>query len=182
MNFYLIIGLVGTILFFIKLVSTLAGAHIEMSDLDDVGHHDMGGDSTDHFQLFSYQSILAFCMLFGWSGLAYSREFGFNPITSLGLATVTGVFGALINAVLMGLIRKLNHSPLYITPRVGTIARVYFRIPEKGQGRGKIVLENNGRLEEFDAVSDNEAIESQALVQIVATLNENDFVVKRLTN
>ena len=145
----------------------LSGMDIEDAD---------GGDSTDHFELLSYQSILAFLMTFGWSGLAYTKEFVLGTELSFVLAFLSGVGGSFISAGSMYLLRKLNHVPTYNKPSIGTVGRVYFRIPAKGGGKGKIVLENHGRVEEFDATSESEAIESQTLVEVIN--NETDLVVK----
>lgn len=170
----MVLALVGTVLFTIKLVMALTGSDlgIEMADGDDLHH----GDSTDHFELLSYQSILAFVMTFGWSGLAFTRDFQLGNEISFILAFLSGIGGAFLSAGSMYLLQKLNHTPKYTKPSVGSLGRVYFRIPAKGQGKGKIVLENFGRIEEFDATSENEAIESQTLVEIVS--NENDLIVK----
>ncbi len=173
MNFYLVLALVGTILFTIKLVMALTGSDlgIEMADGDELEH----GDSTSHFELLSYQSILAFVMTFGWSGLAFSREFGLGNEVSFILAFLSGVSGAFISAGSMYLLQKLNHVPKYEKPKVGDIGRAATAIPANREGLGLMSINNNGRVEELPVLSD-EQIPMHSLVSIVD--NETQIVVK----
>ena len=182
MNYYLVLALVGTVLFTFKVISMLAGHHVNLSDAEDVGHvdidhHDDGDDADGEFKIWSYQSVLAFLMVFGWSGLAFTNDMGVDNNTAMLLATLSGTGGALISAGSMYLLNKLNSSSVFLLPKVGEVCKVYQRIPAKGDGIGKILSNVNGRVEEFSAVSETSAIESGSYVTVVQS-DQNPLIVK----
>ena len=71
---YMVIALVGTGLFFIKLVLFLYGADADI---------DINFGSVHAFEVLSLQSILATLMGVGWAGLALHYEFDTSIFTTL---------------------------------------------------------------------------------------------------
>ncbi|NNL66916.1 MAG: hypothetical protein HKP30_11775, partial [Myxococcales bacterium] len=139
---YLVMALAGTFLFLLRLGFALfVGADIDMdADVDA----DVGSDAS--FSLFSLLSILAFFMGAGWMGLACRLEWGVGRFGSAMAALGFGGAMMLFASLLMYGTRRLNQEITYdVGTAVGTTARVYARIPAKGEGAGQVEVTVSGR-------------------------------------
>ena len=170
LNPYLIIALIGTLLFTIKLALFLYGAD---SDIDF--------ESAHAFEVLSLQSILATLMGAGWFGLALQNEFAASSLTTLILAISFGVVCGLFSSALMYWLRKLNYIPTTKQPSVDAQGIVYLEIPVQRSGRGKIELVVEGQKKIIDAISDEaKPIASFSEIKVVEVLSAHLVVVQKL--
>jgi hypothetical protein len=173
---YLVLALVGTIFFVLRLVLALFFG-VDHGDVDgsmsDVGH----GDST--FSMFSLLSILAFFMGAGWMGLTCRVNWDMSSMTSAMAAAGFGFVLMIMASGLMALTRSLNHVVEYdLETAVGHTASVYMSIPERGEGRGQIKVTVSGRLKMMDAVSNGPRIPEFQSVKVVSVRDDGTFVVE----
>lgn len=180
-NVYLFLAVVSSVLFTIRVVTLFLG--VDILDLDGDGHFGDYGeikDSTEAFDIFSYQSILSFLMGLGWGGLTFHNNLGYGSVKTLLFSTVCGVGMALLSTFLMKALKKLNSgSSEQVIPVSGKVGKVYVKIPKGGVG--KVMIENKGRLEEFDAVStDGVDLESNSQVEVLDSTN--DILIVKQTN
>jgi hypothetical protein len=174
---YLVMALVGTIFFFLRLVIALfLGGDADVDgDLADVG----GGDSA--FSMFSLLSILAFFMGAGWMGLSCRVDWGLSSMVSAIAATGFGTALMLLASGLMAFARKLNRSVEYdLESAVGKTASVYMSIPERGKGRGQIKVAVSGRLKMIDAISSGAKIPEFKSVKVLSVRDDCAFIVEPL--
>jgi hypothetical protein len=172
---YLIMALVGTTFFALRLVLALFfGGDTDVDgDLGDVGH----GDSA--FSMFSLLSILAFFMGAGWMGLTCRIDWGLSSMVSAMAATGFGAVLMMMAAGLMALTRSLNQVVEYdLETAVGHIASVYMSIPQRGDGRGKIKVNVSGRLKMMDAISNGPAIAEFKSVKVLSVRDDGTFIVE----
>jgi hypothetical protein len=142
--------------------------------LDHAGHgaadihlHDAGG-TEDAFKIFSFYSISAFLMMFGWSGLAgmHQLELGVGLSTVLGL--VVGAVVMWLTARFFGAMKKLTSTgaQFKIEELPGLRGSVYQRIPG-GEGKGVIQVTVQGMTREVEAISETGvALESFTPVEV----------------
>jgi hypothetical protein len=173
---YLIMALVGTVFFVLRLVIALffGGDSGDLDgDLGDVGH----GDSA--FSMFSMLSILAFFMGAGWMGLTCRIDWGLGSFVSAVSATGFGLVLMLMAAGLMAFTRSLNQVVEYdLKTAVGHIASVYMSIPARGEGRGQIKVAVSGRLKMMDAISNGPPIEEFKSVKVLSVRDDGTFIVE----
>lgn len=172
---YLIMALVGTVFFLLRLLLALFfGGDADMDgDLADVGH----GDSA--FSFFSLLSILAFFMGAGWMGLTCRIDWGLGSILSATISTGFGVVLMLMASGLMAFARSLNQSVEYdLATAVGHTASVYMSIPARGDGRGQIKVNVSGRLKMVDAISNGPPIREFKSVKVLSVRDDGTFVVE----
>jgi len=172
---YLIMALVGTVFFLLRLLLALFfGGDADMDgDLGDVGH----GDSA--FSFFSLLSILAFFMGAGWMGLTCRIDWGLGSILSATYSTGFGLVLMLLASGLMAFARSLNQSVEYdLATAVGHTASVYMSIPKRGDGRGQIKVNVSGRLKMVDAISNGPPIGEFKSVKVLSVRDDGTFVVE----
>lgn len=180
---YTMIAAVSSILFVIQLVLMAIGA----------GHHDTSGfnsgDATDTvaghegaaatFQLFSVQSVLAFLMGFGWTGLGGLNEWNLSRGVTVLLSFVVGLGFLVLSAFLNSQIRRLNSEPKYnIKDCIGKTGTVYVSIPESKEGMGQVTVTVSGRKRTLQARSTGGPIAAFATVKIVAVDDDEHVTVE----
>jgi hypothetical protein len=84
-------------------------------------------------------------------------------------------------ARLMFYLTKLAHSgTLNVKNLLGSMGTVYLRIPPKGEGRGKVIVQTSERLVEFDAVTEGDTgIPNNSDIRVIDILGENVLVVEK---
>jgi hypothetical protein len=173
---YLIIALVGTLLFLIRLGFTYfggAGGDFEV---------DGDFDSDASFSYFSVLSILAFFMGAGWMGLACRLDWGFGRLTSSLLSAGFGFAMMVAASGLSYMARRLNLTIDYdVRTAIGRTGRVYLTIPEKGKGHGQVEVSVSGRRKVVNAVSAGPRLEAFSDVQIVDARDDDTLVAGPLT-
>jgi hypothetical protein len=172
---YLIMALVGTVFFVLRLVVALffGGDGDVDGDLADVG------DGDGAFSMFSLLSILAFFMGAGWMGLTCRLDWGLSSMVSAMASTGFGLALMLLASGLMAFARSLNQTRGYdLETAVGKIASVYMSIPERGQGRGQIKVAVSGRLKMMDAISNGPRIEEFKSVKVLSVRDDGTYVVE----
>jgi hypothetical protein len=172
---YLIMALVGTVFFTLRLLLALFfGGDGDMDgDLADVG------DGDGAFSMFSLLSILAFFMGAGWMGLTCRIDWGLSSIVSAAAATGFGLVLMLLASGLMAFARSLNQTASYdLNTAVGHTASVYMSIPERGEGRGQIKVTVSGRLKTIDAISTGPAISEFKSVKVVSVRDDGTYIVE----
>jgi len=173
---YLIMALVGTVFFLLRLLVALFfggdGGDLD-GDLSDVGHADSA------FSMFSLLSILAFFMGAGWMGLTCRIDWELNSMVSAMAATGFGLALMIMASALMAFARSLNQVVEYdLGTAVGKTASVYMSIPERGEGRGQIKVTVSGRLKMMDAISSGPPIPEFKSVRVLSVQDDGTFVVE----
>ena len=177
-TFYFLMAAIGTLLFLLRLVLTIfAGVD---GDVDFDG--DIEGGLEAHgadFSLFSLLSIVSFIMGAGWMGLACRVQWGMGSMPTFFAACGFGLFLMLISSFGMWQMRRMNVAGGYDPKNaVGRTARVYLRIPAKGEGQGQVQVDLDGSQRVMHAVSKGPAIESFATVTILDVRDGETFIVE----
>lgn len=108
------------------------------------------------FRLITMQGIIAFFSIFGWTGLLFMK--GGLPVWAASiLAFICGFLGMfLMGLALWGMQKIQSDGTLNIKFALGKTGEVYIPIPGKREGSGKVMVEVQDQLQEFEAVSDDE--------------------------
>lgn len=173
---YLIMALVGTLFFVLRLVFALffgGDAGDLDGDMSDVGHADSA------FSMFSLLSILAFFMGAGWMGLTCRVDWDLSSMVSAMAAAGFGIVLMAMASGLMAFARTLNQVVEYdVKTAIGKTASVYMTIPERGKGAGQIKVTVSGRLKMMDAISSGPRIPEFQSVKVLSVGDDGTFVVE----
>jgi hypothetical protein len=166
----------GSALVLQTLLLMLGGGDAD-GDVDADADGDAGHGGHDLISLRAITSFLTFFGLAGWGG----TEAGWSTPLTMGVAVLAGVAMLLVVAALTSLRRRVD-SQGNVDPRnaVGSSARVYLRIPEKGAGEGKITVSLQGRSLEYPAVSSGPALLTGSEVRVLRLTTPNTFEVEPL--
>jgi hypothetical protein len=145
----------------------------------DLGHHP---DSSAAFKILSIQAIAAFLMGFGWGGLGVVRGWGLPFLAGLAVGVVTGsAMTWTLGKLLMWIGRMQSSGTLPFESALYEEGVVYVTIPAARAGRGVVRVVVNDRMQYYPAVTDGDALASQAAVRITAVNEDHTLTVERVT-
>ncbi len=175
-NIFLYTAIFSTVLYVIKMaVFMIAGGDTEVSsDFDTMTEADVS------FNFVSLQSILAFFMGFGWSGLACVIQFQTTYKSAFVTGFIVGFVFMYLSAYLMFSIKKLNKKVIYdYKTLIGKEGKAYINIPPKKEGQ--IEIDFNNKLSILEAVNnDDETIEAFAAIKVIKAENNKIYITKNL--
>jgi membrane protein implicated in regulation of membrane protease activity len=193
-TFFVICATIGGVFFMFRLVLQFAGvfgdadmdhdvdADVDVHDLGDhvdgsIDHADAVGPADFSFQLFTFQGLTGFFLMFGLVGYAARRQFNAGMTVSLVAAIAAGLLMVLLISWLFSFFRKMQHSgTLDLKNAIGSSGRIYLTVP--GQGTGKVEVKFQGRVSVLDAVSrDNVELKTDTRVKVVDVVSGNMLVV-----
>ena len=165
--------------------SDIGDADIDADAADGVfGAELTDGDSDpsglDGLRIFSVRGIIAFFVVFGWTGILLD-SLSLSPVISVGVGAVAGFLIMLLIALLFRAVMKLE-SDGNVDNRnaLGVSGTVYLKIPPNREGTGKVNIMIQGSYCERDAVTDeNEALPTGCEIVVMSLSGQNTLVVKR---
>lgn len=173
---YWALAIPSTLLFLIQLVTTFLVGDFD-SDVPDADL-EVEGDGGIGFQFFTFKNMVAFFMLFSWTGIA-CLDSGYSMLTTIIVSLLSGLAMMTVMATLFYYLSKLHQSgTLKIDRAVGKIGETYLRIPGNRGGFGKIQLTLQGSVHEFDALTDQEEdIPTGTIIQIIQVIDNSKMLV-----
>jgi hypothetical protein len=163
-------------------VGTIVGAHdtAAAAGQEAPAEGTTGAGDIVSFRLFTFQSILVFLVVFGWTGVAMSANHATPGYVDILVAFLAGAAGLFLTAwMFYGLMKLQNSGNVRLTNAVGLEGEVYIPIPPDGKGQGKVNLLLQGRWIECDAMTNGlEALKTGQAVRIVGLFGGSVLVVE----
>ncbi len=148
MNFFLIIGGLGFVLF---LISIFGGGEHDFDHDAEIDSADSDGNNDDGSSFFSYRTIVTFMTAFGAAG-ALAKHFGLSMLWSSVIGVVVGIAFGLFAWWLMRLAFRQQASSLVTSADIlGKTAIVNIQIT--GSNLGEISVEAKGQRKCYQAKS-----------------------------
>ncbi len=164
------IAIPSTLVLLLQVIMEVCGFDFGGDDLDvDIGdatdwevseNVDLSGDTVmsdvSAMRFFTFQGIVAFFAIFGWSSILALKG-GSDNVIAIFIGTVFGLLAMYVVAKVLQLVSKLTQSgTLDIKNALGENGRVYLTIPPRGEGYGKVNVTVQGNLQEFEALNNSE--------------------------
>lgn len=142
------------------------------SDIDPTG--------LDSLRIFTVRGIIAFLVVFGWTGFVLDRA-DVSLWIAIPVSAAAGFLMMYILGVLMRSIMKLrNDGNLDNRNALGTSGRVYLTVPPERSGEGKVNVLLQGSYVERDAVTDEkEPIPTGTEIVVTGLSGQTTLVVNR---
>jgi len=178
---YSTMAVVGTLLFLIKILLLVFAGDFDIdSDLTEIdGGFEMDGGTT--FSLISVQSVLAFFMGTGWTGLAALHEWNMESFSALVTAVLVGIVFMTISSFLTLKMKGLNSQTKFnIHDAIEKTGRAYTTIPAKGDGVGQVELTVGGKQQILQAMSVDEEIKSFDAVKVISVDDSGSLHVTKV--
>ena len=138
-------------------------------------------------QVLSFRTIVAGATFFGLGGLAggYAVEdFGLpaalKPFLSIGIAMLLGLSAIYVVHYLYRWMYSLRYDGS-INPQtlIGASGTVYVRIPPQGTTGGKVLVNQQGRTMEYEAITQDEELKAGTPVKVLRAISETIIEVAK---
>jgi hypothetical protein len=179
------IAIPGTIILIIQTLLLIFGIggegaefdtpEIEAADLTTTGEGGFGV-----MGLFTFQGIVAFFCVLGWSGVVFLNATG-SPAVSVAAGILLG-FGAMLGVgKIIRLSAKLQHvGNINMKLLIGETGTVYIPIPDDKTKRGKVNVQVGERMVECEAISEGGALATNTSVRVTDILAGNILIVEKI--
>lgn len=172
---YYYIAIFATVLFICRLIlfSFTGGGESEV-----IADFNTETDTDPSFGFFSFQSITAFFMGFGWMGYAALSQFYFGHKMSFILAFAVGFMFMFTSATLMFMAKKLEKNVSNDkNDALNKVGRAYTSFHPNSNGQ--VEVEFNGKLQVVNAInSTKESINSFDLIRVIKVQNDILYIEK----
>lgn len=172
------IAIPASLIFIIQTIMTFMG-----TDSSDGLQADFDGDLSGAeapFQLFSLRNLINFLLGFSWTGISFYTTISNKPLL-IGLSLVVGVLFVYFFFLIIRQVQKLAEDNSFkITNTLNKTAEVYLTIPENKKGKGKVMISVNGAYHELEAMTENDRIQSGAVVKVVRIESGNILIVETI--
>lgn len=167
-----------SLIFIIQTIMTFMGADasdgVEVDFDGDLGHTDAP------FQLFSLRNLINFLLGFSWTGISFYTTIS-NTLLLVILSLVVGILFVYLFFLILKQVHKLAEDNSFnIIHTLHKTAEVYLTIPGNKKGKGKILISVKGAFHELDAMTDQDSIQSGAVVKVVRIENNNILIVETI--
>ncbi len=175
-NAYFYIALAFTTFFVLQGVFTFIGIGDAFEiDADFDAEIDVDVDITNGIgmtlHLFSVRGIIAFFMLFGWTGYILSLR-DLHAILVFLIAFVAGsIMLVLVGLIYYFLMKISQDGNLILTDAIGKEGNVYIPIPNRNEGTGKIQIIVGESLRTLNAIAKDKSIKTGQQVTVVGIVN-----------
>lgn len=172
-----IITLTASLIFVIQTILTFIGMDSDGGlDVPDGGMSADTDAGTFPFQLFTFRNFINFFLGFGWTAITLAGNT--HPVLVIIVSILVGV--ALVAAVMyiFYLMSKMEQSGnIETSSAVGCRGSVYLTIPGERQGEGKVQINIQGAVREFDAMTNGDTLPNGCPIEVTQVLNENMLLV-----
>ncbi len=170
LTFFMVFAIVGSVIVVIQLLFSLLGVAMEAVDFHD-------GHGVEHapsvlFGILGIRALSAGAAFFGLTGLAAGTA-QLPLYITIPLALAAGLVGMFSIAWLIETMYGLHaEGNVDVAKAVGQQGRVYLTIPGQESGKGKVMIDVQGRTMEYLAVTDGETLPTGTEVVVVEVGNE----------
>lgn len=175
------ITLASSLVFIIQSIMTFLGADTDMDFDTDAGGVDFDGNSEPGtgLGLLTFRNLVNFLLGFGWTAILLREQIDSIPLL-LVLAVLVGV--GLVAVVMMMFkwlsgMQQSGNIDVY-RQAVGCTGKVYLTVPANREGTGKVQININSSVRDFDAVTDGTKLPTGVQIRVVEVISESTLLVE----
>ena len=184
MKIFWCIAIASSLIFIIETVLTFIGADVEM-DLDtDFDVPDGGFEGDPSMNLYTFRNLVNFLLGMSWTVIILNEQIAAKAL----LMVIAFAVGALMVFVVMMMFKGLSkmqqsgNIDVYRSA-VGCSGKVYLTIPGERKGVGKVQININNSIREYDALTDSEDdLKTGASIKVTEVIDASTLIVEEINS
>lgn len=178
------IAIASSLIFIIETVLTFIGADVEM-DLDtDFDIADGGFEGDPSMNLYTFRNLVNFLLGMSWTAILLNEQIKSKALLML-IAFAVGA--AIVFAVMMmfkGLSKMQQSGNINVfESAVGCSGKVYLTVPGERKGQGKVQININNSVREYDALTDSEDdLKTGTSIKVTEVLDASTLLVEEINS
>ena len=178
------IAIATSLIFIIETVLTFIGADVEMDMDTDFDMPDGGFEGDPSMNLYTFRNLVNFLLGMSWTAILLQEQIASKAL----LMIISFAVGALLVFAVMMLFKGLSkmqqsgNIDVYRSA-VGCSGRVYLTVPAERKGAGKVQININNAVREYDALTDSEDdLKTGTSIKVTEVLDTNTLLVEEINS
>lgn len=175
------VTLASSLVFIIQSIMTFIGADADLDfDTDTSGADlDTGAEPGTGLGLLTFRNLVNFCLGFGWTAVLLMEQITSVPLL-LTIAMLVGIGLVALIMLMFKWISGMQQSGNIDVRKqaVGCTGRVYLTIPANREGAGKVQININNSVREYEAVTDGGKLPTGVQIKVVEVISESTLLVE----
>ena len=178
------IAIASSLIFIIETVLTFIGADVEMDMDTDFDMPDGGFEGDPSMNLYTFRNLVNFLLGMSWTAILLQEQIASKAL----LMIISFAVGALLVFAVMMLFKGLSkmqqrgNIDVYRSA-VGCSGRVYLTVPAERKGAGKVQININNAVREYDALTDSEDdLKTGTSIKVTEVLDTNTLLVEEINS
>ena len=178
------IAIASSLIFIIETVLTFIGADVEMDMDTDFDIADGGFEGDPSMNLYTFRNLVNFLLGMSWTAILLNEQIKSKALLML-IAFAVGA--AIVFAVMMmfkGLSKMQQSGNINVfESAVGCSGKVYLTVPGERKGQGKVQININNSVREYDALTDSEDdLKTGTSIQVTEVLDASTLLVEEINS
>jgi membrane protein implicated in regulation of membrane protease activity len=174
------IAIASSLIFIIETVLTFIGADVEMDMDTDFDIADGGFEGDPSMNLYTFRNLVNFLLGMSWTAILLNEQMKSKALLML-IAFAVGA--AIVFAVMMmfiGLSKMQQSGNINVfESAVGCSGKVYLTVPGERKGQGKVQININNSVREYDALTDSEDdLKTGTSIKVTEVLDASTLLVE----
>ena len=178
------IAIASSLIFIIETVLTFIGADVEMDMDTDFDIADGGFEGDPSMNLYTFRNLVNFLLGMSWTAILLNEQIKSKAMLML-IAFAVGA--AIVFAVMMmfkGLSKMQQSGNINVfESAVGCSGKVYLTVPGERKGQGKVQININNSVREYDALTDSEDdLKTGTSIKVTEVLDASTLLVEEINS
>ena len=178
------IAIASSLIFIIETVLTFIGADVEMDMDTDFDIADGGFEGDPSMNLYTFRNLVNFLLGMSWTAILLNEQMKSKALLML-IAFAVGA--AIVFAVMMmfkGLSKMQQSGNINVfESAVGCSGKVYLTVPGERKGQGKVQININNSVREYDALTDSEDdLKTGTSITVTEVLDASTLLVEEINS
>ncbi|MBO5075584.1 MAG: hypothetical protein IKA34_10945 [Bacteroidales bacterium] len=178
------IAIASSLIFIIETVLTFIGADVEMDMDTDFDVPDGGFEGDPSMNLYTFRNLVNFLLGMSWTAILLQEQIASKAL----LMIIAFVVGALLVFAVMMMFKGLSkmqqsgNIDVYKSA-IGCNGKVYLTVPAERKGTGKVQININNSVREYDALTDSEDdLKTGTSIKVTEVLDTNTLLVEEINS
>ena len=178
------IAIASSLIFIIETVLTFIGADVEMDMDTDFDVPDGGFEGDPSMNLYTVRNLVNFLLGMSWTAILLQEQIASKAL----LMIIAFAVGALLVFAVMMMFKGLSkmqqsgNIDVYKSA-IGCNGKVYLTVPAERKGTGKVQININNSVREYDALTDSEDdLKTGTSIKVTEVLDTNTLLVEEINS
>lgn len=178
------IAIASSLIFIIETVLTFIGADVEMDMDTDFDVPDGGFEGDPSMNLYTFRNLVNFLLGMSWTAILLQEQIASKTL----LMIIAFAVGALLVFAVMMMFKGLSkmqqsgNIDVYKSA-IGCNGKVYLTVPAERKGTGKVQININNSVREYDALTDSEDdLKTGTSIKVTEVLDTNTLLVEEINS
>ena len=178
------IAIASSLIFIIETVLTFIGADVEMDMDTDFDVPDGGFEGDPSMNLYTFRNLVNFLLGMSWTAILLQEQIASKAL----LMIIAFAVGALLVFAVMMMFKGLSkmqqsgNIDVYKSA-IGCNGKVYLTVPAERKGTGKVQININNSIREYDALTDSEDdLKTGTSIKVTEVLDTNTLLVEEINS